>query len=168
MDRFNTNYFFNYLNEHINKIKMDAEMIAEKNCTNFINLKNTFHLSETKTFNLIKDLIDLKIVKWRVFENQFVIEIVNKRDFVSYMCKIRRFETQVMYLNLYGKVTVEKLQEIFNLSPLNAQILYSNLVSDENCLKRISSQDYAIKNIDKTLAQIGYSINYFNHQKCAI
>ena len=84
------------------------------------------------------------------------------------MCKSRRFETQVMYLNLYGKVTVEKLQEIFNLSLLNAQILYSNLLTDEDCLKKISSQDYAIKNIDRTIAKIGYSMNIFNRQRCAV
>ena len=131
-------------------------------------LKNTFHLSETKTFNLIKELVNLKIAKWRIFENQFVIEIINKRDFINYMCNSRRFETQVMYLNLYGKVTVEKLQEIFNLSLLNAQILYSNLLTGEDCLKKVSSNGYAIKNIEKTIVNIGNSMSIFNRQRCAV
>ena len=168
MDRFNTNNFFNYLNEHIKKIKAAAEIVAEEKYVDFMGLKNTFHLSETKTFNLIKDLIDCKIAEWIILENQFMIEIVSKSDFIAFMCNSRRFETQVMYLDLCGKVTVEKLQEIFNLSPVHAQFLYKNLLTEEDCLKKISSHDYAIKNIDKTIAQIGYSMNVFNHNRCAV
>ena len=168
MDRFNTNYFFNYLNEHIKKIKTDAENIAEKYCVDFMELKNTFHLSETKTFNLIKKLIDLKIIECGVFNNQFMIEIVNKNGFINYMCNSRKFETQVMYLNLYGKVTVRKLQEIFNLSLENAQLLYTSLLTGNDCLKKVSSHDYAISNIENTIAHIGYSMNVFNRRRYAV
>ena len=54
MDRFNTNYFFSYLNKHIKKIKTDAEIVAEKKYVDYMEFKNTFHLSDTKAFDSIK------------------------------------------------------------------------------------------------------------------
>jgi len=159
MNRFNTNYFLNFLNEHIKKTKEDAEKIGKAKIVNFKTIQNIFHMSEMQTLSFLKTLSDAKVIDWNIISNNIIVDIKDKDNFIKYVCAKRKYETQIMYLKLCGKVTLNMIAEVFSLSMLDAQILYSKLLANSGCLERSSNEYFSAKNIEFILPKIS---NYAN------
>lgn len=147
MNKFNTNYFLNFLNEHIKKVKQYATMVANAKIVNIKVIEKIFRMTEIQALSLIKELSNHNIIDWNIISNNIFIDIKNRDGFINYICKNRKYETQIMYLKLCGKITPEKLSEVFNLSILDAQILYSKLLANSGYLKTNSNDALSINNI---------------------
>ena len=154
MNRLNTSYFLNFLNEHIKKIKEDAIKIATAKIVNFKTIKNLLKMNEIDTLSFLKKLSDAKIIEWCIISNSIVVDIKDKENFINYVCAKRKYETQIMYLKLCGKVTANKLAEVFNLSVLDAQILYSKILANSGCFEKNSNDYFSAKNIEFIIPRV--------------
>ena len=67
-----------------------------------------------------------------------------------------------MYLNLSGNVSVDTIQEVFQISKMNALIIFSKLLSNAGCLDNKSNNSCIVRNIEKSLMQIGGSMNFYS------
>lgn len=114
MNKIFSNSFLNYLSEHIKNTKSNAEKIAKMGIFDVKTLQNTFHLSKNQTIGLIHQLSEFGIINLVIIKNNLMIEVKDAKYFADYICVKRQYETQVMYLNLCGKVTPTSLQEVFN------------------------------------------------------
>ncbi|MBQ8425302.1 MAG: hypothetical protein IJX17_04705 [Clostridia bacterium] len=154
MNRFNTNYFLNFLNEHIKNIKVDAERIASAKIVNFNTIKTIFRMSEIETLSFLKKLSDSKVIDWNIISNNIIIDIKDRESFVNYVCAKKKYETQIMYLKLCGKINAQKLAEVFQISNLDAQILYSKILSNSGYVQINSNDYFSTQNIEYIIPKV--------------
>lgn len=154
MDRFNTKYFLNFLDKHIEKIGNVALKIANAKIFNFKIFQSAFYLSETQAFSILIQLSEINAIEWKVISNTIMIDVKDKNKFVNFICLNRKYETQIMYLRLCGKISVQKIADVFQISNLSAQILYSKILANSNCFNISLNESLLIKDLNFSLLSV--------------